>query len=387
MSQLSLHSNPLFNGDIPRVWPSERPLSFLQSPSYGSSPSNALYQSATTSMHQKALPPIPAKGGLGYYPHTAEEKQRTNHKQATKLENRTQVHVYGNESTWGPYEALYRASAPSSPSAPAIAPNLSLKRTRSQSLNQGRGADVDDSLSASLPLSPKARIPSAREEKERQQIYEAQNAAARRLGDSTVSEGPLDPPPYRLLDSSSMPMTRSRAPLPTPPATTGPQPMTAAQEKALLKARYATEDAAQAKAMLEARSPVENVAENGLWPRSLPPLPQKRAASSLPPLSLAPIDVHQSLIPPTFSPNNGELPLPPSFSFVAAPVVAAEENVQTRATYAAEEGEKYSFNHHPSTSFSRLPSHAPNGHTHGRRARQTMMGKAIAFWSQKVAHR
>ncbi|KAG8898891.1 hypothetical protein FRC00_002175 [Tulasnella sp. 408] len=55
-------------------------------------------------------------------------------------------------------------------------------------------------------------------------------------------------------------MTRSRAPLPPPPVTTGLQPMTAAQEKALLKARYATEDVAQSKAMLKARYAAQDVA-------------------------------------------------------------------------------------------------------------------------------
>ncbi|KAG8924206.1 hypothetical protein FRC00_005384 [Tulasnella sp. 408] len=359
MSQASFRSSARFS--VPRGPRSSGPRVPLQAiPA-----SNALDQSTSANMRRAALPPVPSGGRGRYYPFATEEMQIPSYEQATERANRTQVDVYEDEATPVPYDALY-PSEPAGPPTSAIGPVPYPSATRSRSPNQGRDADVGNSSSTSpLPHPPKARFLTAMEETEQlRQIYKAQDAAARRLGDTTVSRG-LGPPPYRPLDSSSMLVTRYRAPLPPPPATTGPQPMSAAQEKALLKTRYATEDAAQSKAMLKARYAaqdaarekamlkaryaVEDAAQNRSRPRPLPPPPRKWAASSLPPLSLAPRDRHQVPISPDFSPNDGELPLPPSFSFEAGPVTAAEENVQPRAKYAAEEGEDSSFSDHPSS--------------------------------------
>ncbi|KAG9047500.1 hypothetical protein FS837_002146 [Tulasnella sp. UAMH 9824] len=150
ISQLSFQSISPFIGDSSLVWPSERPSSSAQPPAYGSPASNASYQNATASMRQGNLLPVPAKGGPVYYQSAAEEDLRPNDKQATELEIRTQVDVYGNESAPVPYEALY-PSGPSEPSAPPVALNLSLNITRSRSPDQGRDADVDKSSTAPLP--------------------------------------------------------------------------------------------------------------------------------------------------------------------------------------------------------------------------------------------
>lgn len=283
--QLSLQSSPFSNADSPRAWAPERPTSSVpRSPPQGISAGNALYQSTLTSWRRSTLPPVLAKDRPGYYLSATEGRQLPDHEQATELANRTRVNLDGNEVAPIPYDVLY-PSGPSGPSTSAIEPFLSLNVTRSRSLNQGRDVDVGNPLSSPPPPPSEARFLTAREEREQlRQIYEAQDAAARRPCGTTVG-GP--PPPYHLLDGSSTPAARPSAPLPSPPVTTGPQPMTAAQEKALLKAIYGAEDAAQAKAMLKARYAAqdaaqekaryaaENVAQLGLEHRPLPPPPRR----------------------------------------------------------------------------------------------------------------
>lgn len=269
--------------------------------------------------------------------------------------SRTQVDAYGNEAAPVPYEALF-PSGPSGPSAvpiaPPIAPVLPLNVTRSRSPpNQERDAYVDNpSYASPPPPPPEARPLNAREEKERmRQLYEAQDSAARQPNGTTVNGAPLAPPPHSLLNGSTSPASRSPAPTPTPPAPSNSQPLTAAQEKAMLRARYAAEDAAQ----------------NGSGPPPLPPPPRSATASSLPPLPPPPVDMHQSPPPPDFSSSDREMPLPPSFPSATKRLTAAEEKAQLRAKYAAEDTGDSNASSPPSSYFSRPPLPTPNGHAHG----------------------
>lgn len=347
-------TGPSMNG--PPGWAPERPTSAGSSvPAPGVSAGKALYQSAMASMpRQSTLGPGPANGstsypGLGgsvYYPTAAEEKEALRYKRAMETASRTQVDAYGNEAAPVPYEALF----PDGPSAP-IAPILPLNITRSRSpQDQEQDAYVAAASSASPPLPPpprEGRPLNAMEEKERmRQMYEAQDAAARQPGGTAVNGAPLVPPPHSLLNGSRTPAPRSPPPTPSPTVVGTPQTLTADQEKALLKARYAAEDAAQ----------------NGSGPPPLPPPP--RSGTTLPPLPPPPIGMRQSPPPPDFSPSDRSMPAPPPFSSVAKPMTAAEEKAQLRAKYSAEEAGDPGAGGPPSSYFPRPPLPTPNGHAH-----------------------
>ncbi|KAG9016627.1 hypothetical protein FRB90_002742 [Tulasnella sp. 427] len=336
--------------NTPNVWGANRPTSSGSgAPAAGMSAGKALYQNAMASMGRQSTMG-PANGGFNY-PSAAEEKEALRYKRAMEAAGRTQVDAYGNEAAPLPYEALF----PSGPSAPATVPILPLNLTRSRSPPQQEQDQYVAAASSSATSPPPPPPPPAEgrplnawEEKERmRQMYAAQDAAARQPGELVVDGAPLVPPALQgRLNSSSTPAPPPPPTPPSAPASTQPPQLTAAQEKAMLRARYAAEDAAQ----------------NGVGSPPLPPPPRSATNSTLPPLPPPSVN-HGSPPPPDFSPTERGMPSPPSFSSIAKPMTAAEEKAQLRAKYASEDAGGSSASSPPSSYFSRPPPPIPNGHT------------------------
>lgn len=260
----------------------------------GMSAGKALYQSAMASMR-------PPQGQLAYangssssqYPTASDEKEALRFKRAMEAAKHSQMGpMYAasprEEAGPVPYEDLF-PSGPS-PSTVPVAP-LNVGRSRSPTNGQFPGANGDASHS---PLDP-SRPLNAREEKEKMRMmYQAQDAAARQPGGATVAGAPLVPPSHALSAAS-----------PPPPATPG-RPLTAAEEKAILRAQYANEDGARG---------------------------SKPAATPGPPVAPYSPNNYADMPPPI---TNGFHDEPPAFS-PPKPMTAAEEKAALRAKYAAEE--------------------------------------------------
>ncbi|KAG8912016.1 hypothetical protein FRC01_005348 [Tulasnella sp. 417] len=264
---------PSANG--PHVWTPESP----NNPDPGAStlgiPARmALYQSPIESVLQPTMGTGPANGGPGYHPYTADDKEVLIYKRAMELANRTQADAFGNESA-----VQHKALSPSGPSGPSgrpIAPILPPKLTRDLSPNRERNACVDPTPPSPSP--PGMRPLDAREEKERmRQMYGAQDTVAWRLGGATLNEAPIVPPPHGPLNGSSKPDCRIHESPPSPPAASNSQPLAATQEKAMLQARYAAENAAQSR----------------LGTPPLPPPTRSGNAWSRRPLPTPQVDLHQ----------------------------------------------------------------------------------------------
>ncbi|KAG9047501.1 hypothetical protein FS837_002147 [Tulasnella sp. UAMH 9824] len=280
----SVESNPPLDADKLRIWASQSPPSSdPKTPSQEILTGNTLDQSA-----------------LASHPAAVKEEQQLSDKETIKLANPMQLDVHGNEAAPVPYESLYPAK-PSEPSAPAV-----------DSPDQGQDVHVDN-FSPASPIPPlhEGRFVTAEQEKELLgHVYEAQAVSAGPPGGMTLNGAPLDSHPYRLLDGSGTPAAQSHRALPSPPAPTGPQSITATQGKTKLKESRRTED----------------VAQSASGPRPLP-LPPRKSPS--PPSSL---DTHQSLEQTNFFLNDGEIPLPSSSSSVAKPSTAGENKNQPGAS-------------------------------------------------------
>ncbi|KAG8912237.1 hypothetical protein FRC01_005206 [Tulasnella sp. 417] len=228
--------------------------------------SRTLYESPMESVLQPKMGPGPANGGPGYYLSTEDEKEALRYKRAMEPANCNQVDAYGNENAPVQSEALF-LSGPSGPSGPPVAPLLPPNFTRDLSPNQERTAEEKASM---------------------RQMYDAQDTVAWHFGGTTLNGPPILPPPCGQFNGSSKLAWDSNpcAPLITTAASNS-QPLTAVQERATLKARYAA----------------ANDAQSGLGPQPLHPLTRSGNAWSRRPLPSPPVDMHQSPSQLNFSPN------------------------------------------------------------------------------------